>query len=138
MEEISAPEKSASAGRGGKRTFIAGLCGGADLVGAVWAAASWLQDTKPNLTAYGEYMYDQCLMTQNGNRVACNAYMRVMVHQQEEEAAKKFWKQRAAELGAAGQSKREVVEWARKQGLSDIETSEITGIPISDLAAGKY
>jgi hypothetical protein len=57
-------------------TFIAGLCGGAVLVGAVWAAASWL-DTKPSLTAYGQNMYDTCLMTQNGNRVACDAYMRV-------------------------------------------------------------
>ena len=39
---------------------------------------------------------------------------------------------------AAGQSKREVVEWARKQGLSKVETSEITGISISDLDAEKY
>ena len=73
-----------------KGSFISGLCCGAVLVGVVWAATSlWLQQTKPALSAYGQKMYDQCLMTQNGNTVACDAYMRVMIRAQEEAAAKK-------------------------------------------------
>ena len=116
-----------------KRPFISGLCSGALVVGAVWAA-TWLQQTKPALTAYGENVYDQCLAAKNGNTVACDAYMRVMIRAQEEPALKK----RAAEMLAAGRSKREVVEWARKQGLAKSDTSEITGIPISDLDAEKY
>lgn len=95
---------------GTSRTFVAGLCCGAVLIGAVWAAASWLQpkpeDVKSRLSPYGLYMYDQCLAAKNGNTVACDAQTRVILRDVDKNALQK----RAAELGAAGQSKREVVK----------------------------
>jgi len=88
---------------------------------------------QPQLTAYGQQIYDSCL-AQRGNTTACDALIRMMQRAADEQAMKK----EAGKMLAAGSSKREVAEWARKQGLSNIDISNIAGIPLSDLEAGKY
>jgi len=47
-------------------------------------------------------------------------------------------KQQAAKMLAAGASKREVVEWGRKQGFVSSQLSDAVGISLSDLQSGKY
>ena len=68
-----------------------------------------------------------------------HAFIRVMLYDEAQADAEAAKKKRAAEMLAAGQSEREVVEWLRKQGgLSQFDISQIVGIPLKDFVDGQY
>lgn len=97
------------------------------------------KQTKPELSAYGRYMYDQFFVAKNGNIVACDAYIRVMLHREATDAAEAAAKKTAVEMLAAGRSKREVAEWLRQQGgMSGWNISQTVGISLKDYIDGNY
>jgi hypothetical protein len=59
-----------------RRGFLAGmLCGGV-LIATVWGASIWWASRIERSPADAA-LYDNCLATQEGNTVACEAWMRV-------------------------------------------------------------
>ena len=117
------------------RFFLASALCGAVLTAGTGAVFVWWKSDHPQRTAEDDIIYDRCLLAQRGNTVACDAMLRVIEHERIAEAA---MKQQAAKMLAAGSSKREVVEWARKQGFVSSQLSDAVGISLSDLQSGKY
>jgi hypothetical protein len=111
--------------------FIAGALCGIALTGA---ASIWW-NRAPQRPPQDSAIYDNCLMAQHGNQVACDALMRQL---NRERAAEAVMKQQAAKLLAAAFSKREVVKWATDQGFVGEQLSNAVGISLQDLQAGKY
>jgi hypothetical protein len=116
------------------RVFLAGALRGIALMASVWAGFAWW---KPHYqrTAEDDLIYDHCLATEGGNTVACDAMMRLIIREKITAAA---MKQKAAELLAAGFSKREVVKWASDQGFVGSDLSDAVGISLRDLQTDNY
>ena len=86
------------------RGFVPGLLCGAILVAAVWAGSIWWKsrtDRSPSDAA----IYDRCLVGNDGNTAACNAFMRML---DRDRAKGVYPKAEGARLLGAGFSKREV------------------------------
>jgi hypothetical protein len=127
-----------------KRTwqvFVAGLlCGVAftAVAGAAWLRwkapvhelsyldAMWNPD---GYSAQDENTYDACLITKGGNKVVCDAFMRVL-RRYRRESMKKL----AADGLAAGFSKCEIVKWGRENGFVASQMSEAVGMSLQDAA----
>ena|ERR1700733_6628851 len=91
------------------------ICGG--FIASVWAGSVWW---KPQRSSEDAAMYDVCLAAQNGNTVACDAYMRVYKRvKAKDDALEKSLKEGGAKMLAAGRSKRDVIEWASGMGAWD-------------------
>jgi hypothetical protein len=123
------------------RVFLAGMLCGTVLTVAVGAPLVWWKFTN-TWWSYEEVMraqdddtYDRCLIAQAGNKVACDALMRVLGRYSAAEIA---MKKEAARMLAAGHTKREVIEWGYKHGFSGQQMSEAVGISWRDLIDKKY
>jgi hypothetical protein len=116
------------------RVFVIGALCGAISVAVVWAASAWWKP-RPERSLADDDLYDRCLVTQQGNTIACDALMRTL---DRERAGTAAMKKEAAKLLAAGFTKREVVEWARKQGFTGSQLSDAVGISWEDLRDDKY
>ena len=114
--------------------FVAGVVVGALFVGAFWASFVWWR-SPPKRAPTDAALYDNCLVVQHGNEVACDAFLRMINRARTQTAA---LKKRLQELLAAGFSKHEVVDWALKNGFAGGEVAEALGITQADLIAGKY
>jgi hypothetical protein len=64
-------------------------------------------------------LYDECLAGHNGNKVACDAVMRVLARRQQRKEWKADMKQKADNYLAAGFSKKEVAESLLDNGFAD-------------------
>jgi len=115
------------------RVFLAGALCGSALMAVIWGASVWWKP-HPRRSAADDTVYDACLVERQGNVAACNALMRII----DRERAVTAMERNVAALLAAGFSKREVVEWAREQGFDDSQVSDVVGISLEDLKAGKY
>jgi len=58
------------------RGFVTGLFCGGILIAVVWAGSVWWKSSVEH-SPEDAAMYDACLAGQNGNMVACDAYMRM-------------------------------------------------------------
>ena len=97
------------------------------------------QESVAQLPAEDAAMYDACLAGQNGNMVACDAYMRVYKRaKSQDDALEKTLKEGGAKMLAAGYSKREVVDWASGMGGVGRQLSDAAGISLRELQEGKY
>jgi hypothetical protein len=113
--------------------FIMGaLCGAALAVASGLALIWWRHPTR---SVEDNAIYDQCLSSRNGNTVACDAMMRLLEQERLASAALKY---RAAQLLAAGFTKREVVKWALKEGFKGSDVADVVGISLEDLQQGKF
>jgi hypothetical protein len=112
--------------------LIGGLCGSI-FTGLAGASLIWWK-ARDGRSAADQAIYDTCL-TQQGNTVACDAFMRVL---DRERAAEKEMKKEAAQVLAAGHSKQEVANWAFKHGFVGSQVSEVVGISLQDLQADRY
>jgi len=117
------------------QVFLAGALCGAVLTAGTGAVFVWWKSDHPQRTADDEALHDACLVAQRGNTAVCDAMLRVV---ERERIAVAAMKQQAAKMLAAGASKREVVEWGRKQGFVSSQLSDAVGISLSDLQSGKY
>jgi hypothetical protein len=118
------------------RGFVAGALCGAILIAAVWAGSVWW---RPQLSPEDATVYDTCLAAQNGNAVACDAYMRIYQRvKAKDDALKKTLKEGGAKMLTEGHSKSEVVDWARGMGGVGQQLSGAAGISLRDLQDGKY
>jgi hypothetical protein len=123
------------------RDFLLGALCGAIVVAAMGAA--WLRwkpvhrlsgsldvsNTDP-VSAEDENIYDACLITRNGNKVACDAYMRMLRRYRRDRDMKEL-----AKAGLkAGFSKCEVVKWGYANGFVGSQMSEAVGMSINDLS----
>ena len=79
-------------------------------------------------------IYDDCLLSHDGNTVACDALMRLIARERTAEAS---LLQAATKLRAAGFSGCEIERWAAKAGFVGSQLSEASGIPLDELQAGK-
>ena len=114
------------------QVFLTGALCGTVFVSALWTASVWW---KPRRSAHDEAAYDQCLAAQQGNTIACDAFLRLLQRENERE---EVLKKEAARLLAAGFSKREVVEWAGKNGFVGKQLSDAVGISLQELQQNKY
>jgi hypothetical protein len=119
---------------GGWRLFLAGVLCGIVLTAVLGGATVWWK-LHPKRSAEDAAIYDNCLMAQSGNTVVCDATMRVL---DRERAAETVMKTEAAQLLAAGFSKREVMQWAMDRGFVGSQLSDAVGVSLQDLQAGKY
>jgi hypothetical protein len=117
-----------------KGAFVVGLLCGGILVATVWGGSVW-RSLRPELSPDDAALYDQCLTGQQGNTVACDAFMRAKA---QDEAMKKKLNEGGAKMLAAGASKREVVEWAIGMGGVGHQISDAASITMQDLQSGKY
>jgi len=114
------------------RVFLAGALCGAVFTAGTGAVFVWWKP-HPGRSADDNIIYDACLVDKDGNTVVCDAMMRMVERGRTEE--------RIGRIGtflAAGFTKREVVQWAREQGLTDKQLSDAVGISLEDLQTGKY
>ena len=118
------------------------LCGAALVVVSAIAFVWW---THPTRSAEYNAIYDGCLFSQHGNTLACDAMMRMRDRARRAAAVKAAVKacstqlcKTAAELLAAGFTKREVVEYALSQGFTERDVADAGGITLEDLQQGKY
>ncbi len=120
------------------RGFVAGLLSGGILIAVVWAGSVWWKSSVEH-SPEDAAMYDACLAGQNGNTVACDAYMRMYKRvKAKDDALEKTFKEGGAKMLAAGRSKREVVEWASGMGGVGRQLSDAAGISLRELQEGKY
>jgi len=120
----------------GVRGFLIGMFCGGFVVASVWAIPAWW---KPQRSPEDAVLYDTCLATQNGNTVACDAYMRVYKRVKDQsDVLEKALKEGGARMLAAGHSRREVVDWARGMGGVGHQLSDAAGISLQELQDGKY
>jgi hypothetical protein len=91
-------------------------------------------NSMPARSAEDQAIYDNCLLSRNGNTVACDALMRVIARERTAEAT---MLQQAAKLRAAGFSGCEIERWAANAGFVGSQLSEASGIPLNELQAGK-
>lgn len=130
---------------GSLRVFLAGTVSGVVLIAVVGAGLFWWK-VSPERSAEDDAICDRCLMAQSGNTVACDAMIR-LIHRERaalaaiekrDSAAETALKKEAAQLLAAGFSKREVVQWAMERGFVGSQLSDAVGISLQDLQVGKY
>jgi hypothetical protein len=115
------------------RGFLAGLLCGGTLIATVWAGSVWWKF--PAARSHEDAaIYDECLVAQAGNVVACDALMRMV----DRVNLEKMLKEKGAQLLAAGFSKREVVDWAKEQGGVGRQLSDAVGMFLRELQEGKY
>jgi hypothetical protein len=122
-------------GNGAWRLFAVGVLCGTVLTAVVGGAFIWWKSDADGASVRSSQDYDACLVEKYGNKVACDALMRML---NRERVAERAMKEKAATLLAAGFSKREVVEWARKQGFVSSQLSDAVGISLEDLQGNKY
>jgi hypothetical protein len=95
------------------RLFAAGAVCGIIFTLAVWAASiGW--KPSPDRSAKDSAIYDNCLMAQRGNMVACDAMMRLVERERASEGA---MKEEAAKLVAAGVQQARSREMGNGQGF---------------------
>ncbi|WP_369725162.1 hypothetical protein AB8Z38_11595 [Bradyrhizobium sp. LLZ17] len=117
-----------------RRSFIAGfVCGGA-LVAIICGGSIWWK-ASPERSANDAAIYDSCLASKQGNTVACDAMMRMLDRERTQTAA---LIKEGARMLAAGVSKRDVVNWAIKQGAVGSQISDAAGITLRELQSDKY
>jgi hypothetical protein len=114
-------------------SFKVGLIVGSILVGFVWAGTVWWTAQHAR-SPEDEAAYEMCLADHQGNTIACDAFMRMVGRSRD---FGKYLKERGAQYRAAGFSKREVVEWATKQGGVGSQISDAAGISLEELQSGK-
>ena len=99
------------------------------------AVLAWFwSNSMPVRSTEDQAIYDNCLLSRNGNTVACDALMRLMARERSAEGA--MLKQ-AAKLRAAGFSGCEIERWAANAGFVGSQLSKASGIPLNELQAGK-
>jgi hypothetical protein len=122
------------------RTFMVGaLCGTIVMAvgGATWLrwkpvpALAWSNPDPIVPSAQDENAYDECLITRSGNKVVCDAFMRVLHRSRQRESN---MKEIAKSSLAAGFSKCEVVKWGYANGFVGSQMSEAVGMSIYDLS----
>jgi hypothetical protein len=101
---------------------------------AVAGLAWFWSHSMPALSAEDQAIYDNCLLSRNGNTVACDALMWLLDRERTAETA---MLQQAAKLRAAGFSGCEIERWAADAGFVGSQLSEASGIPLNELQAGK-
>jgi hypothetical protein len=120
-----------------KRTwqaFAVGLLCGVVLTAV--AAAAWLpwkpgHALKPDrYSAQDENTYDGCLIAQSGNKVVCDAFMRVLLRDRRESEMK----ENAKVLVQGGFSNCEIVKWGYENGFVASQMSEAVGISLQEAA----
>jgi hypothetical protein len=120
------------------RDFLLGTLCGAIVIAAVGAAwlrwkpvheLDWSNPDPIVRSAEDEDSYDRCLISHAGNKVVCDALMRVL---DRERIADAEMKEVAARLLAAGSTKCEVVLWGLKNGYNGTQMSEAVGISFQD------
>lgn len=117
-----------------RRDFLAEAFFGMVVFGVATLAWFW-SHSMPARSAEDQSIYDTCLLERNGNTVACDAEMRLLARERTAEAA---MLQQAAKLVAAGFSGCEMERWTVDAGFVGSQLSRASGIPLSDLQAGKY
>jgi hypothetical protein len=113
--------------------FLVGAFSAIVVVGIGVLAWFW-SHSMPARSAEDQAIYDNCLLSRNGNTVACDALMRLMARERTAEVA---MLQQAAKLRAAGFSGCEIERWAADAGFVGSQLSEASGIPLNELQAGK-
>jgi hypothetical protein len=120
------------------RSFQTGVIAGSILTALVWAGTVWLTAHRARSPSDGA-LYDGCLVSNQGNTVACDALMRTYDRERAKNAAlEKTLKEGGAKMLAAGHSKREVIDWAASMGGVGSQLSDAAGISLKDLQDGKY
>jgi hypothetical protein len=113
--------------------FLAGAFSAIVVVGIAVFAWFW-SHSMPARSAEDQAIYDNCLLSRNGNTVVCDALMRLIARERAAEAA---MLQQAAKLRAAGFSGCEIERWAANAGFVGSQLSKASGIPLNELQAGK-
>lgn len=113
--------------------FLAGAFSAIVAVGIVMLAWFW-SHSMPARSAEDQGIYDNCLLSRNGNTVACDALMRLLARERTAEAAMLH---QAAKLRAAGFSGCQIERWAASAGFVGSQLSEASGIPLNELQAGR-
>jgi hypothetical protein len=109
------------------RNFLVGALCGAIVMAVVGAA--WLRWKPVHVrSAQDEDTYDRCLLSQDGNKVVCDALMRVL----DRERVEAKMKRDAQLLLAGGFTKCEVVKWGYQNGFVASQMSEVVGISLQD------
>ena len=80
--------------------------------------------------AQDEITYDQCLIIKSGNKVVCDAFMRVWRRYRRDSDMQKL----ASILLGAGYSKCEVVNWGRENGFVSSQMSQAVSMSPQDAA----
>jgi hypothetical protein len=122
---------------GSRKQFLAGFLCGAIFIAVGGAAALWWKSGAKR-SAEDDVIYDRCLATQSGNTVACDAQLRVIVHdravlqalEERHVADLAALKEDVNRLLAAGFSKCEITKWAKDK--KDFIGSRVSG---DDLAS---
>jgi hypothetical protein len=113
--------------------FLAGAFCAVAPFGVVEVAWVWSHHI-PARSAEDQAIYDSCLLERNGNTAACDALMRLIARERTDEAE---MLQQAAKLLAAGFSGCEIERWTVDARFVGSQLSRASGIPLSDLQAGK-
>ncbi len=108
--------------------FLAGAFSAIVVAGIAVLAWFW-SHSMPARSAEDQSIYDNCLLSRNGNAVACDALMRLIARERTAEAA---MLQQAAKLRAAGFSGCEIERWAANAGFVGSQLSEASGIPLHE------
>jgi hypothetical protein len=120
------------------RSFPIGVVAGSVSIALVWAGTAWW-GVHAARSSDDEALYDRCLASNQGNTVACGAFMRTYDRERVKSAAlEKMLREGGANMLAAGHNKREVVDWARSMGGVGSQLSDAAGISLKDLQDGKY
>jgi hypothetical protein len=120
------------------RSFQVGIVAGSILIALVWAGTVWWTAHRAR-SPDDEALYDRCMVSNKGNTVACDAFIRTYDRERAKDAAlEKTLKEGGAKMLAAGHSKREVVDWAASMGGVGSQLSDAAGISLKDLQDGKY
>jgi hypothetical protein len=126
------------------RRFVLALGATAICAGLFGSAVTLWWVSEPERSAEDQLLYDSCLMDRNGNKVACDALMRVIEHgravQAAEAARAAEYRSKAADIKskisallAGGFTKREVADWALDHGLIGQEIAGLIGLSDKDV-----
>ena len=99
-----------------------------------WAGSAWWK-SHGERSPEDAVAYDHCLAANDGNTVACDAFLRMV---ERGRAKGVFLKTEGAKLLAAGFRKREVVQWASEMGSVSSQLSDAAGISLRELQTDKY
>jgi hypothetical protein len=120
--------------------MVGALCGAVFMALAGTAWLRWkpvhqvsgsldVSNTDP-VSAEDENIYDACLITRNGNKVACDAFMRMVRRYRRGRDMKEL----AQAALTAGFSKCEIVKWGYANGFVGSQMSEAVGMSMNDLS----
>ena len=122
------------------RVFIVGVVFGALLTAAVGAASLWWKkDTdwsdvssleQPQLSAQDTNIYDMCLVQNAGNKVTCDALMRLIDRERRADA---YTENEIKKMLAAGASQCDVVKWALDKNFNGTKLQDALGISAKQL-----